>query len=146
MEIRRLTASLSVSEQLNVEDIEAVTAAGFKTVICNRPDNEGEGQPVSDSIRQACEAQGVNWQYMPVNPKAITDAQGVQFGELLKSVETPVLAFCRTGTRCTNLWELSQAGDLSLEEILASAKMAGYDISSISERVNNIADTKNTHT
>ena len=142
MELRQLTDQLSVSEQLNVEDITAVLAAGIKTVICNRPDNEGEGQPASDAIRQACEAQGIKWHYMPVNPKEFSDEQGAQFGELLKSVEAPTLAFCRTGTRCTNLWALSQAGAQPLDEILACAKGAGYDISGLSERVNNLAEVK----
>ncbi|MDO9488770.1 MAG: sulfur transferase domain-containing protein, partial [Sphingomonadaceae bacterium] len=42
----------------------------------------------------------------------------------------PVLAFCRSGTRSTNLWALAsaaQGGDA--EAIVAAAGGAGYDVS-----------------
>jgi sulfide:quinone oxidoreductase len=40
-----ITPSLSVSEQVLPQDIAALAAAGFKSVICNRPDGEGADQP-----------------------------------------------------------------------------------------------------
>jgi uncharacterized protein (TIGR01244 family) len=40
-----------------------------------------------------------------------------------------VLAFCRSGTRSTTLWALSQAGKLPAHEIIAQAARAGYDMS-----------------
>ena len=144
MKLHQLTANLSVSEQLNIDDIPAIVAAGIKTVICNRPDNEGQDQPASAALREACLAKDITWHYMPINPQLITDEQGMQFGELIKSTESPALAFCRSGTRCTNLWALSQAPDRSIEEILGLAKSAGYDISALSERLSRIADKKAT--
>ncbi|MEM5528221.1 TIGR01244 family sulfur transferase [Gammaproteobacteria bacterium AS21] len=135
MEIHQLTETLSVSPQLNVEDIDQVLAAGFKTVICNRPDNEGEGQPDSDSIRLACEAKGLSWHYMPVSPKDYSNEQALEFGRLLNDVATPVLAFCRTGTRCTNLWALSQASEQNVADIISTANVAGYDIAKLSDRI-----------
>ncbi|MEH6445617.1 MAG: TIGR01244 family sulfur transferase [Oceanospirillaceae bacterium] len=139
MQLCQLTASLSVSPQLDVADIEQIIAAGIKTVICNRPDNEGEDQPESALIREACEAHGISLHYLPVNPKEFTDQQGIEFGQLLESLESPVLAYCRTGTRCTNLWALSAVGKLSLDEILSTAKDAGYDVSKLSERITALA-------
>ncbi|MFT5706758.1 MAG: sulfide:quinone oxidoreductase [Oceanospirillaceae bacterium] len=140
MQLHQLTANLSVSPQLNVADIEQISAAGIKTIICNRPDNEGEDQPESASIREACEAQGIKWHYLPVNPKEFTDQQGIEFGQLLQEIEGPVLAYCRTGTRCTNLWALSVADKLSLDDILSTAKNAGYDVSKLSERITALAE------
>lgn len=140
MEMRQLTSQLAVSAQISLEDIDQLLAAGVKTVICNRPDNEGEDQPASDSIRQACEAQGIKWHYLPVSPKDFTDQQGVAFGELVEQAEGPVLAFCRTGTRCTNLWALSQAGKMELGQIAQSAQDAGYNIEKLSERITNLAE------
>ncbi|MFW1396649.1 beta-lactamase hydrolase domain-containing protein, partial [Vibrio parahaemolyticus] len=37
---RRLSESLSVAEQVSVEDIAAAHAAGYRAIICNRPDGE----------------------------------------------------------------------------------------------------------
>ncbi len=42
MIIRELTTDLSVADQLTLDDLDAVKEAGFKAVICNRPDEEGE--------------------------------------------------------------------------------------------------------
>ena len=135
MKIHQLTDVLSVSPQLNVADIDQVLAAGFKTVICNRPDNEGDDQQDSDSIRIACEAKGLQWHYMPVSPKDYSDEQALEFGRLLNNVALPVLAFCRTGTRCTNLWALSQASEQNVADIIIQANEAGYDIAKLGDRI-----------
>ncbi len=135
MEIHQLTSSLSVSPQLDAKDIQQLVDAGFKTVICNRPDQEGEDQPSSDEMRTACESLGIKWYYLPVNPKSLSDQQALQFGQLLDEAPSPVLAYCRTGTRCTKLWALSQAGKTDLEQIIASASSAGYDVTTLSERI-----------
>ena len=41
----------------------------------------------------------------------------------------PVVCFCRSGTRSTTLWALSQAGQLAPDEIVEAAANAGYDMS-----------------
>mgnify|MGYP002738303486 CR=1 FL=1 len=42
----------------------------------------------------------------------------------------PMLAYCRSGTRSTTLWALAQAqsGAMSVDQILAAARAAGYDL------------------
>jgi uncharacterized protein (TIGR01244 family) len=47
----------------------------------------------------------------------------------LEASAGPVVAYCRSGTRSTTLWALSQAGKLPAEEIIAEAAGAGYDMS-----------------
>jgi sulfide:quinone oxidoreductase len=41
MDIVKLDHQLSVSGQISVDDISAIVAAGYKSIICNRPDYEG---------------------------------------------------------------------------------------------------------
>jgi sulfide:quinone oxidoreductase len=41
MDIQLLTAHLSVSPQILVSEMQALSEAGFKSIICNRPDGEG---------------------------------------------------------------------------------------------------------
>ncbi len=144
MEIHQLTSLLSVSPQLTAEDLEQVVAAGFKTVICHRPDREAEDQPASDEIAAACEKLGIAWHYQPVKPRAFTDEQALHFGELLEEAAGPVLAFCRTGTRCTNLWALSQAGKTAFPDVLHSAKEAGYDLTKLADRFSALAAAQTT--
>jgi uncharacterized protein (TIGR01244 family) len=46
---------------------------------------------------------------------------------LFDDVDRPVLAFCRTGTRCTNLWITSRDPD-ERESAMARAVALGFDI------------------
>jgi len=139
MELHELTPELSVSPQLSTEDVEKAAAAGFKTIICNRPDGESEDQPISDEIQSLCLSLGLNWHFLPVSPKDYTDQQALEFGLLLSELAGPVLAYCRTGTRCTNLWALSQAGRRDVDEIILTAKNAGYDLAKLRERIERLA-------
>jgi sulfide:quinone oxidoreductase len=54
-----ITPSLSVSEQVLPQDIAALATAGFKSVICNRPDGEGADQPSFSEIEAAATAAGL---------------------------------------------------------------------------------------
>ena len=53
MEYRQITEEYAVSGQIAPEDIAAIKAAGFRSIICNRPDDEQPGQPTADEIAMA---------------------------------------------------------------------------------------------
>jgi uncharacterized protein (TIGR01244 family) len=48
---------------------------------------------------------------------------------VLEGSNGPVFCYCRSGTRSTTLWALSQAGKLPANEIVEAAARAGYDMS-----------------
>lgn len=133
--IKRITPFISVAPQIQPEDVVAIAAAGYKTLVNNRPDGEGEGQPSSDAIAQAAQGHGLAYYHLPVESGNIRDDNVRDFAELLHMAKGPVLAFCRTGTRSTSLWALSQAERLSPEAIQAAAKAAGYDLSGMQARL-----------
>ena len=137
MDIKRLSKTLSVCTQISVNDIEAIKAQGFGTIICNRPDDETEGQPNFKTIAKAAEAAGLTSRYIPVVGGQISDEDVALFEAATAHPAQPILAYCRTGTRCTILWSLSQAEHQSTDDILASTKAAGYDMSTQLERMNN---------
>ncbi|RWJ16532.1 MAG: TIGR01244 family phosphatase, partial [Mesorhizobium sp.] len=83
-------------------------AAGFKSVICNRPDDEQPGQPSADSVKAAVEAAGLTFRYIPVISGQITAENVEDQAEALDELEGPVFAYCRSGARCTNLYGLIQ--------------------------------------
>ena len=58
-------------------------------------------------------------------PRFIADEDAEAFGRLLEELPGPVLAYCRTGTRCTNAWALGMAGDMSPHDIITAAASAG---------------------
>ena len=96
----------SVAGQIGPEDLPAVKDAGFRCVICNRPDDEQPGQPSADSVKQATEEAGLEFRYIPVVSGHMTDQNAIDQAAALKDLPTPVLAYCRSGTRCANLYAL----------------------------------------
>lgn len=108
MDIRQITDSYSVSQQVEPDEIAAIKEAGFKTVICNRPDDEQPGQPSHDAIKAAVEAAGLTFRYIPVISGQMTMENVEDQAAALEEVEGPVLAYCRSGTRCTNLYAAIQ--------------------------------------
>jgi len=104
-----LSATFAVAPQLAPQDMAAVAQAGYRSVIINRPDGEGgEQQPAAKDVMQAAREAGLTAVYQPVISGAMTDADVVRFKQLLDELPAPVLAYCRSGTRCTNLYQASQ--------------------------------------
>ena len=132
MSPRKITDELSVSPQINVSDVADIAAAGFRAVICNRPDGEAFDQPLSDDVAAAVTAAGMEWRMQPVSQVSLADAD--TFGKLLAELPKPVLAFCRTGTRCTALWSLSEIDKRPADDILARTRAAGYDMAALVQR------------
>lgn len=133
--LKRLTPFLSVSPQVDADDIGALAAQGYQSVICNRPDGEGENQPASADMQAACARQGIDYRYIPIVPGKVTDADVAAFAQALSSMRGPILAYCRTGTRSTTLWALSEAGRLHPATVLATAATAGYELSALEPRL-----------
>jgi uncharacterized protein (TIGR01244 family) len=57
----------------------------------------------------AARAAGLAVEYQPVVSGAMTQDDVLKFAELLKTLPEPVLAYCRTGTRCTHLFNAASA-------------------------------------
>ena len=108
MNYRQIADDYAVSPQISVEDVAAIKAAGFKSVICNRPDNEDPGQPSADAIKAAVEAAGLQFLWIPVISGQLTAENVEDQADALQSLPGPVFAYCRSGTRCTNLYALVQ--------------------------------------
>ena len=103
--INSLTSDFAVAPQLTPVDMAAVAAAGFKSVIINRPDFEdGPNQPTSAAVSEAARAAGLRVAYQPVVSGQMTTDDVTHFAELLQTLPAPVLAYCRSGTRCTVLY------------------------------------------
>ena len=51
MMLNKIIEDYVVSDQITEEDIEQLKEAGFKTIFCNRPDNEEQNQVTVKSIQ-----------------------------------------------------------------------------------------------
>lgn len=111
MEFRTITDDYAVTGQIVASDIAAIKAAGFKSVICNRPDAEHPGEAsTADEVAQAARAAGLEFRYIPVVSGQITGDNVADQAAALADLPAPVLAYCRSGARCTNLHGLIQQG------------------------------------
>ncbi len=99
-----LTADLAVAPQLTPEAMAAAAAAGFKSVVNNRPDFEGgPDQPSSARMQAAAEAAGLTYRFLPVSGGYQSPEEIAAMAEHLDALPRPLLAFCRSGARSTKL-------------------------------------------
>ena len=88
-----------------------IAAAGFKSVINNRPDFEGgPDQPTNASLEAAARAAGLEYAFLPVQSAFQTPEEIARFAELLQAMPRPILAFCRSGTRSGKLYRAATTG------------------------------------
>ena len=137
MDTRQLTAELSVAPQILAADMRAIADAGFRSLICNRPDGEGSDQPNYVELERSAGEHGLQMRYLPAESGKVTDEQGAAFGALMSELPKPVLAYCRTGMRSTTMWALSQAGQLPLPQIIERSSKAGFDLKGVVRRIVN---------
>ena len=77
MHIKTLTDSLSISGQVQLDELEGVAKAGFKSIICNRPDGEGADQPTFAELAAAAKNVGLEACYIPAVPGQALDAEEI---------------------------------------------------------------------
>ncbi len=106
MQARKLTDTYTVAPQILASDVPAIAAEGFGSIMCNRPDGESADQPPYAEIAAAAKAQGLAVRHVPVVSGMITPADVEAFRLAIAELPAPVFAYCRSGARCTNLWQL----------------------------------------
>jgi len=129
LDVKRINDHVSVAPQISPDDLPALKALGFTAIINNRPDGESPDQPSSAAMQAAAERAGLAYHFIPLGRDGVSAEMVEQETEALEGSAGPVLAFCRSGTRSTTLWALSQAGKVPAQEIVAAAAHAGYDMS-----------------
>lgn len=132
LDLRRLSPSLQVSGQIQRADVATLAAAGIHTLICNRPDGEAPDQPGYREIEAEAHRHGLRCVWLPVVGGHIDAAHARAFGAVLAASSGPVLAYCRSGMRCTVLWAFSQAARRPWHELQMIAAEAGYDLTGLS--------------
>lgn len=141
MDLRQLSATLAVSPQILPEDVPALAEAGFKVLVNNRPDEEVGSDIDHDVMAEAAAKAGMSYSYLPFHPGQVTPQLISDFAAATAG-QGPVIAYCRSGNRCTVLWALTQAGKLPEDEIMRMADKAGYDISGVRPLIASLASRK----
>ncbi|MEX3010138.1 TIGR01244 family sulfur transferase [Hoeflea sp. TYP-13] len=105
MEIRKINDEYSVAGQITVEDLDAIAAMGFKSIVCHRPDAEVDDQPTFTEIEAAAKARGLEMRHIPVGREGVGFEQVQEFVDALDEMDRPMLGYCRSGARSTAIYQ-----------------------------------------
>lgn len=138
--MRTIDETISVSPQISPADVTELARAGFKAIVNNRPDEEEPGQPAGDAIRAAAEALGLSYHAIPVTHAGFSMPQVEAMRAAIDGAGGPVFAYCRSGTRSTNLWALAEASlGSDPETLVTKAAQAGYDLTGLRPMLDTLA-------
>ncbi len=85
----------------------------------------------SAAMAEAAKQAGITLKFLPLTHQTMTPENIAKQFEIVAEADTPVLAYCASGTRCSVIWALSQAGLQSADAILEQTAKAGYDLSGL---------------
>ncbi len=139
MDIRRISPAYAVSPQIEASDIPAIAAAGFTTVLCNRPDAEVPPPLQAAAIQAATEAAGLRFVLNPVTHQTLNAQIVAAQYAALDGSDGPVLAYCASGTRSSIVWSLGQAKLQPADAIIAATAKVGYELSGLRAQLDTLA-------
>ena len=108
MDGTKLGDAFTVSPQIVADDVVDIKDAGYRVVICNRPDDEEPGQPPAGEIAAACEAAGIGFHHLPFQGANVAPDTIDAFRDIVDNAAGPIFAYCRSGQRCAYLWTVSR--------------------------------------
>lgn len=108
MDIRQINDEYAVTGQVSVADLDQIKAMGFRSMVCNRPDEEEPGQSSFAEIAARAAELGIEIRHVPVGRMGV-DADAVTgMVDALDELPRPMLGYCRSGARSTVIYEKSQ--------------------------------------
>lgn len=128
MDIRALTPAYAVSPQIAIADLAQIKAAGYTTVIDNRPDGEIPPDIHSHNMRLAAEALGLLFHFNPVIGGALSPENVSVQSQIMANSAGPVFAYCASGNRSSIVWALTQAGKQPADDLISLPARFGYNL------------------
>lgn len=107
MQLKKLDERLSVGPQITPDEVAELAQWGFRSIICNRPDDEDQGQPNFAEIAEAARAHGMEVRHIPVVAGQEMGPQAEEFGAALDELPGPTYAYCRSGGRASALAKMA---------------------------------------
>ena len=139
MDIRALTPDYAVSPQIDPADLPAIKAAGYVTIIDNRPDGEIPPDLHTDPMRQAAEALGLTFVANPVMWGALTMDNVTAQRAAIDASSGPVLAYCASGNRSSVVWALALAGEMAADDLIGIPARFGYNLEHLRPTLDSLA-------
>ena len=128
MQISNIYELYYVSPQITLMDMEFLLKKGFKKIICNRPDFEVPPNIQSNVIAKSALEIGISFEYHPLTFENMYAENIEKQMAFIEESESPVLAYCTSGTRSAAIWALGQIGKMSRDEILKTTLAGGFNL------------------
>ena len=103
MHLTKISQDFSVSSQITAADVTEIANAGFKSIICNRPDFEESTQPMFNDIAKAAHDAGLKTEYLPITAMPLPE-QITEMANAISELPKPIFAYCRSGNRSSILF------------------------------------------
>jgi uncharacterized protein (TIGR01244 family) len=139
MDIRALTPEYAVSPQIEPADLPAIKAAGYVTIIDNRPDGEIPPHLHTPHIKAAAEALGLAFVVNPVIGGQLTMENVTAQAAAIAASPGPVFAYCASGNRCSIVWALANAGKRPVDELVGLPARFGYQLEHLRPQIEALA-------
>ena len=85
MHIEQLTSQVSVSGQIAVEDVQTFKAQGIELLVCNRPDDEDQGQTPYELVEAEAKRVGLPFKLLAFSSYQITPENRDEFIDLIET-------------------------------------------------------------
>lgn len=108
LRFRTIDDGFAIAGQISAADVAKVAEAGFKTIVCARPDNEEPGQPPFAAISAAAKKAGLNAVYIPVSG-GLGEGQLIRMEDALRTLPGPMFGYCRSGARAGSLFAAAKS-------------------------------------
>ncbi len=105
---RSLGDEFAIAGQISPDDVARIAEAGFKTIVCARPDDEEPGQPKFAAIAAAAQKAGLRSVHIPVSG-GIGEGQLIRMEDALKTLPKPMFGYCRSGARAGSLFSAAKS-------------------------------------
>jgi len=101
--IQKIDDQFAQSAQIQPDDVRLIAEAGYKGIVCARPDDEDPGQPSFADIAEAAARFGLKAFHIPVSGR-LTEGQLIRFEQAKAETDGPLLGYCRSGGRAGSLY------------------------------------------
>lgn len=129
VDITHLEPDIAIAPRLLEADFAEIAARGFRSVVNILPDGETPDQLPNARAEAAARRHGLAFHYHPVMMIDVTEDDVVEaFARLMDEMPAPILVYCKSGGRSTTLWAQVAASRLGVDQALAVARSAGFDL------------------
>jgi len=108
MKMMQMTAQVSVSDQIDVADLQTLIDEGVELLVCNRPDGEDNEQTPYTVIQQEAEKLGLETGSIAFSSYRIQEKNRDAFIKLIRTRKR-IHLYCRSGSRSERLWREANA-------------------------------------